>query len=87
MQEAAIRQEQRAAAAIARKERDSRRRAALAKRAPVTAVMSQQQRSRIEEVLQQLRQADVGLTHRDCASTGSEEGDHPQYQCCDEWAS
>ena len=59
---------------------------ALAKRAPVTAVMSQQQRSRIEEVLQQLRQADVGLMQRDCASTGNEEGDHLQYHCCSDLA-
>lgn len=55
----AERQTQRAAVAEQRKEREAGRRRALAQKAPATAVMTQQQRTRVEQVLAQLRQQQV----------------------------
>ena len=54
---AQARQARAAAAAESRKERDAGRRKALARKVPVTAIMSQQQRCRVEQVLAQLRDA------------------------------
>lgn len=54
-EEAQLRRERAAAVAEGRKERDAGRRKALARKIPVTAIMSQQQRARVEEVLAQLR--------------------------------
>ncbi len=44
------------------KEREAGRRKALARKVPVTAIMSQRQRSRIEEVLAQLRGTQLAST-------------------------
>ena len=66
-----------AAAAEGRKERDAGRRKALARKVPVTAMMSQQQRARVEAVLAQLRDTQLvssihdstgGLLHRLCVT-------------------
>ena len=56
-EEIAARKVRAAAVAEQRKEREAARRKALARKAPATAVMTQQQRGRVEEVLAQLRQA------------------------------
>lgn len=56
-EDAQARQARAAAAAESRKERDAGRRKALARKVPVTAIMSQQQRCRVEQVLAQLRDA------------------------------
>ncbi len=56
-EDAQVRQARAAAAAESRKERDAGRRKALARKVPVTAIMSQQQRCRVEQVLAQLRDA------------------------------
>lgn len=61
-----------AAAAEGRKEREAGRRKALARKTPVTAIMSQQQRARVEDVLAQLR--DTHLPGAQCTSTGAEHG-------------
>lgn len=62
-----------AAVAEGRKEREAGRRKALARKTPVTAIMSQQQRARVEDVLAQLRD-----THLPGAlSTSSGAADHP----------
>ena len=58
-EDTAARRARAAAAAEQRKEREAGRRRALAMKAPATAVMTQQQRGRVEEVLAQLRQAQV----------------------------
>ena len=54
-EEADARKARAAAAAEGRKEREAGRRKALARKTPVTAIMSQQQRARVEDVLAQLR--------------------------------
>jgi len=56
-EDAQARQARAAAAAESHKERDAGRRKALARKVPVTAIMSQQQRCRVEQVLAQLRDA------------------------------
>ena len=56
-EDAQVRQSRAAAAAESRKERDAGRRKALARKVPMTAIMSQQQRCRVEQVLAQLRDA------------------------------
>lgn len=55
-EEAEARKAKAAAAAEGRKEREAGRRKALARKTPVTAIMSQQQRARVEDVLAQLRE-------------------------------
>ena len=59
-EEMAARKARAAAVAEGRKEREAGRRKALARKAPVTAMMSQQQRMRVEQVLAQLRHAQLG---------------------------
>lgn len=54
-EEAQHRKARAAAVAEGRKEREAGRRKALARKIPVTAIMSQQQRARVEDVLAQLR--------------------------------
>lgn len=72
-EEAQTRKARAAAVAEGRKEREAGRRKALARKTPVTAIMSQQQRARVEDVLAQLRD-----THLPGAlSTSSGATDHP----------
>ncbi|KAA6421632.1 MAG: putative ATP-dependent RNA helicase DHX57 [Trebouxia sp. A1-2] len=69
-EDAQARQARAAAAAESRKERDAGRRKALARKVPVTAIMSQQQRSQVEQVLAQLRDA------QQVSSYGNSAGEH-----------
>ena len=66
-EDAQARQARAAAAAESRKERDAGRRKALARKVPVTAIMSQQQRCRVEQVLAQLRDAQQVSSNRNSA--------------------
>ena len=59
-EEMAARKARAAAVAEGRKEREAGRRKALARKAPVTAMMSQQHRTRVEQVLAQLRHTQLG---------------------------
>ena len=68
-EEAQSRKARAAAVAEGRKEREAGRRKALARKTPVTAIMSQQQRARVEDVLAQLR--DTHLPGALSTSTGA----------------
>ena len=70
-EEAKARQIRAAAAAEGRKEREAGRRKALARKTPVTAIMSQQQRARVEDVLAQLRETHLPGFHSTSSGTTS----------------
>lgn len=69
-----------AAAAEGRKEREAGRRKALARKIPVTAIMSQQQRARVEDVLAQLR--DTHLPGALTTSSGAAHDSMPRVTQC-----